>query len=392
MAKVVLRRGVWVCDYIDQLGIRRTPSFGKGNAGKGRADLHLADVLKQGPKASFSGDPNITVKVYLAQWLEGLKGLKPATLESYGWATAKISEYLAQEKVRTLDRGRMKWFAGKVAGSGLSRKSCKTILTTFHTALAEAMAEGLLTSNPLAQIKPMLKRILPAQDPESRVRAMTREQLGLFLFTCGMNQLGWLAFFATLSRTGMREGEAIALQWGDVDLMASTILIQRNYYLGQFQTPKGGRSRKVPIGSYLLPVLKHWEREQRALAMDAGTERSVLVFPNEAGKPLDRWKVGRVFREICKAAGLIEGWTVHDLRHTFCANLLAAGANPKWVQQLAGHSSLVTTDTIYGNWIPATDATALDLLDPEPRQLGSKPVADQGESGPNPIRARSSLG
>jgi integrase len=130
---------------------------------------------------------------------------------------------------------------------------------------------------------------------------------------------------------GLRQGEIIALEWGDVDLVAGTITVRRSSWRGFVGTPKSGRDRKIPLTMRLAAAL----RANRHL-------RSDLVFCQDDGKPLTRSSVEGVLQFACKRAGLrLVG--SHVLRHTFCSHLAMRGAAPKAIQELAGHSTLNMT-------------------------------------------------
>ena len=49
------------------------------------------------------------------------------------------------------------------------------------------------------------------------------------------------------------------------------------------------------------------------------------LFPNDAGRPQDKWVLGQAFRRTLKQAGL-PAFRLYDLRHTYASLLLAAGA------------------------------------------------------------------
>ena len=69
----------------------------------------------------------------------------------------------------------------------------------------------------------------------------------------------WYPFFLTALRAGLRKGELIALKWGDIEFGKDEndsnrfLLVQRNYSLGQFTTPKNHKTRRVDLGPFGLP-------------------------------------------------------------------------------------------------------------------------------------------
>ncbi|HYO97993.1 MAG TPA: tyrosine-type recombinase/integrase [Polyangiaceae bacterium] len=77
------------------------------------------------------------------------------------------------------------------------------------------------------------------------------------------------------SDAGLRQGELVALEWGDVNLVAGTLTVRRSSWHGIVGTPKSGRDRKVPLTARLRTAL----RAHRHL-------RSELVFCHADGSPL----------------------------------------------------------------------------------------------------------
>ena len=66
-----------------------------------------------------------------------------------------------------------------------------------------------------------------------------------------------------------------------------------------------------------------------------------VPMPTINGQPIKRFD--SAWRHICKIAK-IKDFHYHDLRHTFCSNLLLSGANIKDVKEMIGHSDISMTD------------------------------------------------
>jgi site-specific recombinase XerD len=80
--------------------------------------------------------------------------------------------------------------------------------------------------------------------------------------------------------------------------------------------------------------------------MDAAQEKidsngSELVFGHLDGKPIKSFH--KAWKEVCNKAG-IKDFHFHDLRHTFCSNLLLSGSDLKGVKEMIGHNDLSMTD------------------------------------------------
>ncbi len=149
---------------------------------------------------------------------------------------------------------------------------------------------------------------------------------------------------------GLRSGEMVALEWGDVDFHKGQLCVQRSAWKGHIASPKGGRLRYVPLTHRLTGAL----REFRHL-------RGSRVLYQANGEPLTETAVQRLLRQAAREAGLTNNGP-HILRHTFCSHLSMRGAVPGAIQQLAGHRDLVTTQR-YMHLSPAAIEGAIRLLD-----------------------------
>jgi integrase len=158
------------------------------------------------------------------------------------------------------------------------------------------------------------------------------------------------ALLLAAGEAGLRQGEMIALKWGDVDLVAGTLTVRRSSWRGLVGTPKSGRDRKIPLTVRLESAL----RACRHL-------RSDLVFCQQDGSPISRSFVAATLRHACKRAGL-RAIGSHVLRHTFCSHLAMRGAAPKAIQELVGHSTLSMT-LRYMHLAPSALREAIGLLD-----------------------------
>jgi integrase len=149
---------------------------------------------------------------------------------------------------------------------------------------------------------------------------------------------------------GLRQGENIALEWGDVDLVAGTITVRRSSWRGIIGSPKSGRERKIPLTAKLRAALK----AHRHL-------RSERVFCHDDGSPFTQSAIEAALRYAAKRAGLRRIGS-HVLRHTFCSHLAMRGAPPKAIQELAGNSTLAIT-LRYMHLAPSALREAIGLLD-----------------------------
>jgi len=155
---------------------------------------------------------------------------------------------------------------------------------------------------------------------------------------------GNLVRFACL--TGLRQGELFALRDRAVDLERRSVLVEAGAREGQLVPTKTSAGRRlVRLSGEALRIL----REQ--LIARAPNELG-LVFPTPGGAV---WRkdnlMARVFRPAVRRAGLAP-LRFHDLRHTYAALMVAAGAHPKLLQAQLGHTSITVTLNTYGHLFP----------------------------------------
>src|SRR5690606_31766276 len=149
------------------------------------------------------------------------------------------------------------------------------------------------------------------------------------------------ALVATMAWTGLRFGEASALEWQDVDLDACTIRVRRAQWRGIVGHVKAKASKRlVVIPEELAELLREHRR-----AMVAGQQRGVssaLVFPSRRGSKsghVVNGYAGKAILRVCKVAKIdLDGrpW-VHVLRHTW-NNLVRQNASELVRQALIGHA------------------------------------------------------
>lgn len=135
-------------------------------------------------------------------------------------------------------------------------------------------------------------------------------------------------FCTLLYATGLRLGEALALETRDIDAKRGVIHVRHG---------KGGRERLVMLSPRLYLVLRaYWAQERPP---------SPFLFANkETGRPISRDSVWRAMHEAAKAAGLEQvRFTPHLLRHSFATHLLENGTDLRTIQVLLGHSNILST-------------------------------------------------
>ncbi len=166
----------------------------------------------------------------------------------------------------------------------------------------------------------------------------------------------------TVAMTGMRHGEALGLQWGDIDLSAGKITVRRTWpdkWRGEepiFYVPKSKNGvREIPIPDELVQALKRWKLACPISQWD-------LVFPKKDGAPHDRKTVLRSALYPAIRAAKVKKLDMHALRHTFASLLLSQGTSIPEVSSYLGHADPQITLKVYSHWLPRTKTDSISRL------------------------------
>lgn len=165
--------------------------------------------------------------------------------------------------------------------------------------------------------------------------------------------------FLTAVLTGLRRGELIGLQWGDIDWVHNQIYVRRSYCSTskKLQSPKTKSSRRKIDMS---PTLVH-EMKKHKLSCPKGDLD--LVFCNSEGGILDPDNmVHRGFLPALREAK-IRKVRFHDLRHTNASLRIEQGQNLVYVSKQIGHTNVSTTLNVYSHLLKEVHAEQAEKLD-----------------------------
>lgn len=298
---------------------------------------------------------------YLDYWLEVTRHrVRPTTLEAYELNVRRLQPHLGSLPLARLEAAVIQAAYDRLLKAGLSERSVEQMHSVLHRALYQAMHWGLIASNPTELVAPPRPR-------KREMTALTLDQLQRLLATTKNER--WYPLWVILSTAGLRIGEALAVGWESVNLETQRLAVvrslQRRRGLGLvFAEPKTARSRRSIYLSVVAcqALREHRQRQQRLVASRPGWLGSGLVFANRLGGPQDSGSVTSALNRALLRAGLPHV-RVHDLRHTTASVLLAGGANPKVVQDLLGHSSVLTTLNTYSHVTQSLSHLAAGTID-----------------------------
>jgi len=239
-------------------------------------------------------------------------------------------------------------FVTRVFEKGVSRKTVLNVLGTLSSVLSTARDWGYNCE----QID-IGKLRLPPRGQRYEAPYFTVDQLNKIL---AIAEEPWRTLYFILTMDGLRAGEALGLQWQDIDLDRQLLHIRRSVWYGKIQTTKSQASETVlPIPSPLVAVLRDfrtkWEPNPQG-----------FLFVTRNGRPPSSNKVVEYHLWAILDALGIPRCGLHAFRHTHTALLLDSGATPKVVQRQLRHADARTTLEIYGHVLDDAHRVAVEKV------------------------------
>lgn len=355
-------QGTWRARWRDADG----GSKGRTFTTKRAATDHLVEVehaLRRGTYVDAAAG-RITLRAWGEQWLASRVDVRPATKMAMATALRRHAfpvlgdRALGDLRRRDLQALVTSWTGGGNGRKGLAPSSVHVQAAHLSACLAAAVDDGLITTSPWHKIRlPRIERDDVTPLTPAEVEALTAalpDRLAL------MVPLG--------VGSGLRPGELLGLGVEHVDGLprrghlsvvdgatsAGLIRVRRQLLapekggpLAPLKTPASRRD--VPIPSYLVGLI--------ATHLDLyGPGPDGLIFTARHGGPVARTAVSRAWRSAADSVGVTGG--PHRMRHSYASALIRSGLSPVAVAKMLGHSSPMTTLSIYAHmWHDDDDRT-----------------------------------
>jgi|HubBroStandDraft_6_1064221.scaffolds.fasta_scaffold258054_1 integrase len=332
---------------------------------------------------------------YADGWLTDYARIECKTSTANGYEGV-LDQYLRprfrKKPLTDIKREDIKALISDLIDKDLSRNTIRNALCVIRGMFNYAIEEGLIESNLAARLGRFTRS---AKTPDTKGTSLSAVEVLQFLKAAEEICPDYRPLLLMALRAGLRRGELVAVQWGDVQLGATDddserfILVQHNYVRREHTTTKSKKSRRVDLSRELRRVLVEL-RDKRLLEAYLKGKNDIsdeLVFRSPDGKILDPDNLyHRIFLPVLAKAG-IRRIRLHDLRHTFGSLLLQNGASIIYVKEQMGHSSIQVTVDTYGHLIPGANVNFVDRLDAvlvekaETTPQRSATPAQQGEMG-----------
>jgi integrase len=330
-------------------GKRRYVTLGGADDGwnRERAEAELRHVLADVERGIWRPHEPETVEApaevptfheFASQWLDARRGeIAPRTVKDYEWAlTYHLLPAFARLRLSEIGPAEVdRYKAAKVREGVIAAAQINKTLKVLAMILDVAI-EYELTD----RANPARGRRRRVKVPKPKRTWVEPEQLMALLDAADTYHRPILA---TLAGAGLRVGEALALDWRDVNLPTGTLIV------GQAKTD-AGTFREVDLPGGLIEALGEWKAYRRSGAADP-------VFVTRTGRRQTVTNVDHRIKSAIKAANrkldelgielISERVTPHSLRRTYASVRAAAGDHPVYIAEQLGHEDPGFTFRVY---------------------------------------------
>ncbi len=333
---------------------KRSDVVAKVRALEAKRDAGVVEAAGQAP----------TVGEWLDHWLDNIaaRKVRARTLESYrSTARLHLRPGVGHHRLDRLQPEHLERLYAALAEKGLGPASILRAHRVLSRALRVASQRGKVARNVATLVDPPTARrpqtALPLTAEEARrVMAAAQEH---------RNAARWTVALAV----GLRQSEALALRWSDVDLDRGTLSVRRGLHRVSgrglvYEEPKADRSRRnLALPVRLVDALRAHSAAQLEERIAAGPlwQDDDLVFTQPNGRPIERKSDWRAWKSLLREAGVREV-RLHDGRHTAATLLLSEGVHPRVVMEVLGHAQMRTTTDTYSHVMPALGRDAADRM------------------------------
>ena len=330
---------------------------------KAEAEKRLREMLREVEVGGNSNANRLAVEQIAERWLAAAEQRVSArTLQGY---TSHVRLYIAPTLGSTradtlrpmhIESAISNWAKGSRKdgeGGNISARTLAHVFNTLRTMLRWAVRMGSIVRSPADSVDP----------PRYTNKEMTALDPGKFEDVLAAAEgTEFQDAIAVAVGTGLRRGELLGLQWGDISIDFRKLAVRRSAETikGEIRTkpPKTRRSaRTLSLPSFVADFL-------RSIAAQRKPKDTDWVFVRFDGSQWEPGAFSLDFARFVKQSGLPHV-RFHDLRHSFGTLALGSGVDLQTVSRALGHESVAITSRIYVHAVEALQedqAARIDAL------------------------------
>ena len=364
MGWVWKERQSWRGSYRDEGGKQHTKSFKKQLDAKRWVATEEAKVVR-----GDWVDPNAgktTFASFYQDWAPRQVWLS-STRENADLATSGVP--FADMPLRTIRRSHVEAWVKQMSMT-LAATTIDTRVTIVRSVFRAAVTDRLIPSDPTFGVVLPRKRKAEAAMSVPTTLEMAKLLQAAEPVKRPKSRPGFTAYVALCAFAGLRRGEALGVQVGDIDFLGRTLRVTRQLQRAKAADIAAGKDLVKAAGGITVMVRPPKFESERTIYLPdelvAILAEHVRVHTptgeperwlfNELGRPWHDNLVDYRWRSTRTDAG--DTHKLHDLRHYFASGLIAAGCDVVTVQRAMGHASATTTLSTYAHlWPTAEDKT-----------------------------------
>jgi len=271
----------------------------------------------------------ITLSILKEEVIKHVKfHVRKASVEKYALAFKHMEKLWGNILIKFITSDNIEKYKIYRLGMGLSKATVNIDYRSIRAIFNLAIQWGYIEKNPCKGVKQY------HLDEKERL-SFTEEEIKILLDAIDNKKIKHLTIIAL--NTGCRVEELLNLQWGDVNLISRIITIKNK---DGFAT-KSGKIRYIPISDNLISLLYAIRPEY----IDSSQDYYVVGKTNSV--KLSRNYVAKVFKGCLRKLNFPERYHFHCTRHTFITQLARRSVNIYDIKKLAGHSSILTTESYF---------------------------------------------
>jgi len=255
------------------------------------------------------------------------------TIAAYLNDIAKLDQYLEfankQYDVKEITNADVKLFISWINELGMQASTQARVISGLKSFFNFMLLENVIAEDPTLLIEmPRIAKKLPD--------TLSVEEINALIAAIDASKPEGVrnkAIMEVLYGCGLRVSELVSLRISN--------LFTEGEYLKV--VGKGNKERLVPIGHTALKLITIYLEEIRVhIAIKKDNED--YIFLNRLGTVLSRISVFNIVKEMAEKAGITKTVSPHTFRHSFATHLIEGGADLRAVQEMLGHSSIITTE------------------------------------------------
>lgn len=373
MRGTILKRGKkWsiVVDIGKDIKGKRKQKWFSGFRTKKEAESELTKILHQLENNIFINPDKMTLAEYLRQWSADYVAINLAPTTRQGYKVnieGHIIPHLGHIPLQKLQPMHIQGFYkekienGRLDGKGgLSAKTVMYIHRVLREALSHAVKQQIIPRNVADFVEvPKLKKY--------RATVLNEDGVQLLLETF-KNTNYYIAVLLGVG-VGLRRGEALGLQWKDIDFENKTIQINRSLLPTEkgliFHDPKTEGSNRIIVVSNtiinMLLVAKEQQEKSKKILGEAYNDIDLVTCWDD-GSPINPTTFSQSFGRTLKRNQLPH-IRFHDLRHTNATMMLKQKVSAKVASERLGHSTIGITLDLYSHVLKEMQEEAANKLE-----------------------------